>query len=218
MLDVRHLNVAYGQSQVLHGVNFAVKPGEIVAVVGRNGMGKSTLMKSLIGVMPSRSGQVMLDGADVTAMPSHARVKCGLSYVPQGRQIFGTMTVAENIATGRVVTGKSDIPDEIYSLFPILWEFRSAARRQPVGRPATATRHRAGTGERAENSPARRTDRRHSAFGDQGHRQAAQGDPPDAQLVHRRVRAGAEFHPGHRGPYFGPRERPHRPQRYPRAR
>ncbi len=125
MLDVRHLNVAYGQSQVLHGVNFAVKPGEIVAVVGRNGMGKSTLMKSLIGVMPSRSGQVMLDGADVTAMPSHARVKCGLSYVPQGRQIFGTMTVAENIATGRVVTGKSDIPDEIYSLFPILWEFRS---------------------------------------------------------------------------------------------
>jgi urea transport system ATP-binding protein len=75
---------------VLHGVNFTAAPGEIVAIVGRNGMGKSTLMKSLIGVMPSRFGEVVLDGCDVTALPSHARVKRGLSYVPQGRQIFGT--------------------------------------------------------------------------------------------------------------------------------
>ena len=124
MLDVRNLNVAYGQSQVLHGVNFAVTPGEIVAVVGRNGMGKSTLMKSLIGVMPARSGQVLIDGTDVTGLPSHARVKRGLSYVPQGRQVFGTMTVHENIETGLVVTGKSEVPDEIFSLFPVLWEFR----------------------------------------------------------------------------------------------
>src|SRR6266853_3729537 len=123
VLDVRNLSVAYGQSQVLHGVNFTVTPGEILAVVGRNGMGKSTLMKSLIGVMPARSGQVLVDSADVTALPSHARVKRGLSYVPQGRQIFGTMTVRENIETGLVVTGRSDIPDEIFSLFPVLWEF-----------------------------------------------------------------------------------------------
>jgi urea transport system ATP-binding protein len=123
LLDVRNLHVAYGQSEVLHGVNFTVTPGEILAIVGRNGMGKSTLMKSLIGVMPSRSGHVVIDGADVTAMPSHARVKRGLSYVPQGRQIFGTMTVRENIETGLVVTGKENIPDEIFSLFPILWEF-----------------------------------------------------------------------------------------------
>jgi ABC-type sugar transport system ATPase subunit len=113
VLDVRNLNVAYGQSEVLHGVNFTVTPGEIVAVVGRNGMGKSTLMKALIGVMPSRSGQVLVDGADLAGLPSHTRVKRGLSYVPQGRQIFGTMTVRENIETGRVVTGKSDIPGEI---------------------------------------------------------------------------------------------------------
>src|SRR5258707_14025755 len=111
MFEVQGLSAAYGQSEVLHGVNFTVTPGEIVAVVGRNGMGKSTLMKSLIGVMPSRSGQVLVDGTDVTAMPSHARVKRGLSYVPQGRQIFGTMTVRENIETGLVVTGRSDIPD-----------------------------------------------------------------------------------------------------------
>jgi urea transport system ATP-binding protein len=123
VLDVRNLHVAYGQSEVVHGVNFTVAPGEIVAVVGRNGMGKSTLMKSLIGVMPTRSGQVLVDGTDLTALPSHARVKRGLSYVPQGRQIFGTMTVRENIETGRVVTGKSDIPGEIYDLFPVLRDF-----------------------------------------------------------------------------------------------
>jgi urea transport system ATP-binding protein len=123
VLDVRSLNVAYGQSEVLHGVNFTAAPGEIVAIVGRNGMGKSTLMKSLIGVMPSRSGQILVDGADVTALPSHARVQRGLSYVPQGRQIFGTMTVRENIETGLVVTGKTRIPDEIYSLFPVLKDF-----------------------------------------------------------------------------------------------
>jgi urea transport system ATP-binding protein len=124
MFEVRNLSAAYGQSQVLHGIDFAVKPGEIVAVVGRNGMGKSTLMKSLIGVMPSRSGQIMVDGSDVAALQSHQRVAKGLAYVPQGRQIFGTMTVKENIETGLVVTGKTDVPEEIYALFPILYDFR----------------------------------------------------------------------------------------------
>lgn len=123
MFNVRGLNVAYGQSQVLHGIDMSVAQGEIVAVVGRNGMGKSTLMKSLIGVLPSRSGEISVEGIDVAGMPSHSRVKRGLAYVPQGRQIFGTMTVRENIQTGLVVTGKTEIPDEIYSLFPILAEF-----------------------------------------------------------------------------------------------
>jgi urea transport system ATP-binding protein len=80
-------------------------------------------MKSLIGVMPAKSGEISIDGTDVTTMPSHRRVAKGLAYVPQGRQIFGTMTVRENIETGRIVTGKRDIPEEIYALFPILWEF-----------------------------------------------------------------------------------------------
>jgi urea transport system ATP-binding protein len=124
MFKLRNLNVAYGQSQVLHGIDLSVAPGEIVAVVGRNGMGKSTLMKSLIGVIPSKSGEISVEGTDVAALPSHMRVKRGLAYVPQGRQIFGTMTVEENIQTGLVVTGKSEIPEEIYSLFPILWDFK----------------------------------------------------------------------------------------------
>jgi urea transport system ATP-binding protein len=127
VLDVRNLSVAYGQSEVLHGVNFTVTPGEIVAVVGRNGMGKSTLMKSLMGVMPARTGKILVDGADVAGLPSYQRVAHGLAYVPQGRQIFGTMTVRENIETGLVVTGKSQVPQQIYDLFPILAEF--AGRR-----------------------------------------------------------------------------------------
>jgi urea transport system ATP-binding protein len=123
MFEVRNLSAAYGQSEVLHGIDLSVGRGEIVALVGRNGMGKSTLMKSLIGVMPSRSGQIFVDGTEVTALPSHQRVARGLAYVPQGRQIFGTMTVKENIETGLVVTGKSDIPREIFDLFPILADF-----------------------------------------------------------------------------------------------
>ena len=123
MFEVRNLSAAYGQSQVLHGIDLSVGRGEIVALVGRNGMGKSTLMKSLIGVMPARSGQISVDGVNVTALPSHRRVASGLAYVPQGRQIFGTMTVKENIETGLVVTGKTDVPSEIYDLFPILKDF-----------------------------------------------------------------------------------------------
>ncbi len=123
MLEVHNLSAAYGQSEVLHAIDLSARAGEIVALVGLNGMGKSTLMKSLIGVMPARSGQIMVDGVDVAGLPSYQRVAHGLAYVPQGRQIFGTMTVKENIETGRVVTGKTDIPNEIYELFPVLADF-----------------------------------------------------------------------------------------------
>jgi urea transport system ATP-binding protein len=123
MLEVHNLSAAYGQSEVLHGIDLSAHAGEIVTLVGRNGMGKSTLMKSLIGVMPARSGEIVVDGADVAGLPSYQRVARGLAYVPQGRQIFGTMTVKENIETGLVVTGKSEIPREIFDLFPILADF-----------------------------------------------------------------------------------------------
>ncbi len=123
MFEVHNLSAAYGQSEVLHAIDMSAQAGEIVALVGRNGMGKSTLMKSLMGVMPARSGQIIVDGADVAGLPSYQRVAKGLAYVPQGRQIFGTMTVQENIETGLVVTGKSEIPEQIFDLFPILADF-----------------------------------------------------------------------------------------------
>src|SRR5271168_324818 len=123
MFEVHNLSAAYGQSEVLHAIDLSARAGEIVVLVGRNGMGKSTLMKSLIGVMPARSGKIVVDGTDVAGLPSYQRVARGLAYVPQGRQIFGTMTVKENIETGLVVTGKSDIPNEIFDLFPVLADF-----------------------------------------------------------------------------------------------
>ncbi|TFF27562.1 urea ABC transporter ATP-binding subunit UrtE [Jiella endophytica] len=124
MLNVSGLHVAYGSSEVLHGFNFNVAPGEIVAIMGRNGMGKTTLMKSLMGLVPTKSGRVTVDGADLTGSKSHERVKGGVGYVPQGRMIFSTMTVRENIETGLTVTGEKSVPGDIYELFPVLLEMR----------------------------------------------------------------------------------------------
>ena len=124
MLDVSSLRVAYGESEILHGLDFKVAPGEIVAIMGRNGMGKTTLMKSLMGVIPTRAGTIRVDGTEITRMKSHRRVASGVAYVPQGRQIFSTMTVEENVETGLTVTGESEVPGEIYELFPVLLEMK----------------------------------------------------------------------------------------------
>lgn len=124
MLAVSDYHVAYGQSEVIHGMDFELQPNEIVAVMGRNGMGKTTLMKSLMGIMPSTVGDVALDGETVTNLKSHERVAKGLGYVPQGRMIFSTMTVQENIETGLVTTDRKKVPDDLYELFPVLLEMR----------------------------------------------------------------------------------------------
>jgi urea transport system ATP-binding protein len=124
MLHVSNLHAAYGSSEVLHGLNFAVAPNEIVAIMGRNGMGKTTLMKSLIGIVPATGGSIRVGGSDVTRAKSHERVKSGIGYVPQGRMIFSAMTVRENIETGLTVTGERAVPDDIYELFPVLLDMR----------------------------------------------------------------------------------------------
>ena len=125
MLQVQNYNVSYGQSQVLHGLEFEVNPGEIVALVGRNGMGKTTLMKSLMGIVPATQGKMFLNNEDMTGFLSHERVSRGVAYVPQGRMIFPTMTVEENIETGLAASSKKTISDEIYDLFPVLKEMRT---------------------------------------------------------------------------------------------
>jgi urea transport system ATP-binding protein len=124
MLEIAEYNVAYGQSDVIHDLNLSLKPKEIVAIMGRNGMGKTTLMKSLIGMIPSKSGSVRLNGRDLSAMKSYQRVAAGLGFVPQGRMIFSTMTVRENIETGLTSTKVNQVPDDLYSLFPVLYEMR----------------------------------------------------------------------------------------------
>lgn len=125
MLNVKELRSAYGQSEVLHGLDLDVKPGEIVAIMGRNGMGKTTLMKTLMGIMPSTSGAVSVEGAEVTNLKPHQRVKNGIAYVPQGRMIFSSMTVKENVETGLTSTGEKSVPEDIYDLFPVLLEMKS---------------------------------------------------------------------------------------------
>ncbi|NKI94596.1 urea ABC transporter ATP-binding subunit UrtE [Rhizobacter sp. SG703] len=125
MLNVRNLHVAYGQSEALHGIDFHANKNETVAIMGRNGMGKTTLFKSLMGVLPTRSGSIEVDGHELTKDESFQRVRKGLAYVPQGRMIFPALTVEENIQTGLENAASRRIPDEIYALFPVLFDMRS---------------------------------------------------------------------------------------------
>lgn len=125
MLAVSDYRVCYGQSEVLHGLNFTIQPNEIVAIMGRNGMGKTTLMKSLMGVIPSSQGSVKLGEKEVSGLKSYQRVESGFGFVPQGRMIFSSMTVKENIETGLTATNKKSVPQELYDMFPVLHEMRS---------------------------------------------------------------------------------------------
>lgn len=124
MLNVENFCVNYGQSEIIRDISFSVKPRETVAIMGRNGMGKTTLFKSLMGVIPSRSGKVAIGDTVVSGMPSFKRVASGIAYVPQGRLIFSALTVLENIETGLETATQKSVPDDIYALFPVLWDMR----------------------------------------------------------------------------------------------
>lgn len=124
MFEVENLQVSYGQSQVIHDISFKVGKNETLAIMGRNGMGKTTLFKSLMGILPSQSDKVSIEGTEDGSMESHNRVANGIAYVPQGRMIFPTLTVQENIETGLQVSKMKQIPDEIFALFPVLHDMR----------------------------------------------------------------------------------------------
>ena len=125
MLSVKHHSVAYGQSTIIEDLNLEVGRNEIVAVVGRNGMGKTTLMKSLVGMTPSRAGDIELDGTPLTGLKSYQRVRAGIGFVPQGRMIFSTLTVKENIETGLSAVGEAKVPEDLYELFPVLRDMQN---------------------------------------------------------------------------------------------
>ena len=124
MLNVTDLFVSYGQSEALHGICFSADSSETVAIMGRNGMGKTTLFKALIGMLPLKSGKVEVNGQDVSHDESYLRVAKGIAYVPQGRMIFPTLSVEENIQTGMENARDKAIPQDIYALFPVLFDMR----------------------------------------------------------------------------------------------
>ena len=123
MLQVRGLASGYDRIAVLHGIDLDVAPGEIVAVLGANGAGKTTLVRTIAGQLSAREGTISFDGEDITASAPHARARRGLLMVPEGRRLFGGLTVAENIALGRRAAGRREGEDpleELGDLFPIV--------------------------------------------------------------------------------------------------
>lgn len=122
-LMVEGLSVGYGESEVIHDLSLSASPGEIVAVMGLNGMGKSTFMKSLIGILPVRTGSIRIGDTLLSNKQAYERVAEGLAYVPQGRMVFPTLTVEENIKTG-LRSDRAEVPEEFYGFFPILKEMR----------------------------------------------------------------------------------------------
>ena len=129
MLKLNRISAAYGQSSVLWGIDLDVPRGGALALIGRNGVGKTTLLKSIVGVLPLTFGNILFDGTDVTDMRAFERARAGIGYVPQGRHIFPHLTVAENLETGlSALTGRAagavraGVPEHIYELFPKLKE------------------------------------------------------------------------------------------------
>ena len=121
MLTVENLNQYYGGSHILRDLSFEVPEGKVTALLGRNGVGKTTLLRCLMGLVPAKTGTMSFDGKNITSAASHARVKAGIGYVPQGREIFPRLTVEENLRMGLATKpGGTPIPERIYEMFPVL--------------------------------------------------------------------------------------------------
>ena len=121
MLRVENLNQYYGGSHILRDVSFEVSQGQVTTLLGRNGVGKTTLLKCLMGLVPAKAGTIQFDHKNITVAPSHARVKAGIGYVPQGREIFPRLTVEENLRMGLATQpAGTPIPERIFEMFPVL--------------------------------------------------------------------------------------------------
>ena len=119
-LAVEGLNQYYGGSHILRGLSFEARRGEVTVVLGRNGVGKTTLLKSLMGVVAVKAGRVTLHGKDITRIEPYSRVRAGLAYVPQGREIFGRLTVDENLRMGLATRpAGTPVPPVLFELFPV---------------------------------------------------------------------------------------------------
>ena len=164
MLEVKTLNQFYGGSHTLWDVDLAVPPGSRMCLMGRNGMGKTTLLRCIMGLQPSRSGAILFDGKDLTQCRAEERAKLGIGYVPQGREIFPYLTVEENLRIGIGVrkNGAKTIPTRIFDLFPVLKKMLSRRGGDLFGRPTAATCHRSRAGPRTQTVDPGRAHRRDS--------------------------------------------------------
>ncbi|MDJ0628078.1 MAG: ABC transporter ATP-binding protein [Rhodobacter sp.] len=123
MLELQHIDTGYGSAQVLRELSLTVQSGEIHCLLGRNGAGKTTTMKAITGLMPLWAGRIVLDGAEIGALPAHERAKTGIGYIPQGRRLFTELTVAQNLEIGLMTRGASGaVRDRVLDLFPRLRE------------------------------------------------------------------------------------------------
>jgi urea transport system ATP-binding protein len=121
MLKVEGINQYYGGSHILRNLGFEAKLGEVTVVLGRNGVGKTTLLNSLMGLVAVKTGSIQLDGTPIERLPPYERVRRGVGFVPQGREIFGRLTVEDNLRMGLASRpGSAQIPPELYELFPVL--------------------------------------------------------------------------------------------------
>ncbi|RTL49604.1 MAG: urea ABC transporter ATP-binding subunit UrtE [Bradyrhizobiaceae bacterium] len=122
MLDVKDITLYYGAAQALRGISLVAEPGKVTCVLGRNGVGKTSLLRAMAGQQPISSGSIVFDGTDISTLRPYERARKGLSLVPQGREIFPLLTVEENLKTGYAPLKRADrrIPDDVFSLFPVL--------------------------------------------------------------------------------------------------
>ena len=126
MLEIESLNQYYGGSHILRGVSLVAPEKKLTVLLGRNGVGKTTLLRCLMGVVPTKSGTIKWQGQTLSSLPPHARVSRGLAYVPQGRDIFPRLTVEENLLVGAASRkAPKNVPDRIYELFPVLRDMRA---------------------------------------------------------------------------------------------
>ena len=132
LVAVEDIHTYYGKSHILHGVSLTVGQGEVVGLLGRNGVGKSTTLKTIMGLVDPSEGKVMLDGKPITGLPAHKLARLGIGYVPEDRRIFRLLTVMENLRTGLDRHGvtearKQELLDKVFAYFPVLGERRNQA-------------------------------------------------------------------------------------------